>query len=56
MEKRKNKKQNKPKVISLFSGCGGLDLGFNIEGYELFGRMNLIDGLQKPIKKILVII
>lgn len=25
---------NKPKVISLFSGCGGLDLGFHLEGYE----------------------
>lgn len=24
----------KPKVISLFSGCGGLDLGFHLEGYE----------------------
>lgn len=24
----------KPKVVSLFSGCGGLDLGFHKEGYE----------------------
>jgi len=24
----------KPKVISLFSGCGGLDLGFHLEGYR----------------------
>ena len=24
----------KPKVISLFSGCGGLDLGFHLEGYK----------------------
>jgi len=24
-----------PKVISLFSGCGGLDLGFHLEGYEV---------------------
>lgn len=24
----------KPKIISLFSGCGGLDLGFHQEGYE----------------------
>ncbi|MHA1888089.1 MAG: DNA cytosine methyltransferase [Promethearchaeota archaeon] len=24
----------KPKIISLFSGCGGLDLGFHAEGYE----------------------
>ncbi len=24
----------KPKIISLFSGCGGLDLGFHNQGYE----------------------
>ncbi len=24
-----------PKVISIFSGCGGLDLGFHMEGYEI---------------------
>lgn len=24
----------KPKVISLFTGCGGLDLGFELEGYH----------------------
>ena len=27
-------KKNKPKVISLFTGCGGLDLGFHNQGYE----------------------
>lgn len=27
-------KINKPKIISLFSGCGGLDLGFHQCGYE----------------------
>ena len=26
--------ENKPKVISLFSGCGGLDLGFHQAGYQ----------------------
>lgn len=31
----KENKINKPKVISLFSGCGGLDLGFHLEGYEV---------------------
>lgn len=25
---------NSPKIISLFSGCGGLDLGFHQEGYQ----------------------
>ncbi|AZA78104.1 DNA cytosine methyltransferase [Chryseobacterium sp. G0186] len=29
-----SKKMKKPKVISLFSGCGGLDLGFHNQGYE----------------------
>lgn len=29
------KKTNKPKVISLFSGCGGLDLGFEKSGFEI---------------------
>jgi len=24
----------KPKVLSVFSGCGGLDLGFDLEGYK----------------------
>ena len=24
----------KPKILSLFSGCGGLDLGFHNQGYE----------------------
>ena len=23
-----------PRIVSLFSGCGGLDLGFEQEGYE----------------------
>ena len=27
-------KNNKPKVISLFTGCGGLDLGFHNQGYD----------------------
>lgn len=29
-----NNINNKPKVVSLFSGCGGLDLGFHLEGYD----------------------
>jgi len=28
------KEQYKPKIISLFSGCGGLDLGFHQQGYQ----------------------
>ena len=30
----KHNKKNQKNVISLFSGCGGLDLGFHLEGYE----------------------
>ena len=32
--KKNSKTSKKPKVISLFSGCGGLDLGFDQCGYE----------------------
>ena len=28
------KNKMKPKIMSLFSGCGGLDLGFHMAGYE----------------------
>jgi len=31
----KNNKAKKPRVISLFTGCGGLDLGFHQQGYEI---------------------
>ncbi len=30
-----NLKNKKPKVLSLFSGCGGMDLGFLQEGYDI---------------------
>lgn len=30
----KNNNKNQPNVISLFTGCGGLDLGFELEGYN----------------------
>ena len=28
-------KNDKPKVVSLFSGCGGLDLGFKQAGFNI---------------------
>jgi DNA (cytosine-5)-methyltransferase 1 len=28
------RKKNDPKILSVFSGCGGLDLGFHLEGYN----------------------
>jgi DNA (cytosine-5)-methyltransferase 1 len=34
-EVQKMVKSYKPKVVSLFSGCGGMDLGFQQAGYEL---------------------
>ncbi|HHU0001706.1 TPA: DNA cytosine methyltransferase [Legionella pneumophila] len=32
--KNKNNEVKKPRIISLFSGCGGLDLGFHQVGYQ----------------------
>ena len=32
--KNKNNEIKKPRIISLFSGCGGLDLGFHQAGYQ----------------------
>lgn len=34
MTETASKHSNKPKLISLFSGCGGLDLGFEKAGFE----------------------
>lgn len=35
MKKQKKTKIKKPKVIGLFAGCGGLDLGFELAGCEI---------------------
>lgn len=32
--KTKNTLQEKPRILSLFSGCGGLDMGFHQQGYQ----------------------
>ncbi len=32
-----------PKAISLFSGCGGLDLGFAAEGFDFVGHVEIED-------------
>lgn len=47
-----NNTDQKPKVVSIFSGCGGLDLGFHMEGYELFGQMIFQNGQYSHIKNI----
>jgi len=35
LNKNKENSEGKPKVISLFTGCGGLDLGFDKAGFEI---------------------
>jgi DNA (cytosine-5)-methyltransferase 1 len=34
MKNNKCNASEKPRIISVFSGCGGLDLGFHLEGYN----------------------
>lgn len=39
-----------PKVISLFSGCGGLDLGFKLSGYNIIWANDIIEDACKTYK------
>jgi DNA (cytosine-5)-methyltransferase 1 len=40
-------KINKPKVISLFSGCGGMDLGFTRAGFDMaWANDNFLDAVE----------
>ena len=41
----------KPKIISLFSGCGGLDLGFHSQGYETVWANDYAEWACKTYKK-----
>lgn len=34
LKKNISKNSTSPKIVSIFSGCGGLDYGFHLEGYE----------------------
>lgn len=39
-----------PKAISLFSGCGGLDLGFSAAGFNIVGHVELDSAAQNIYK------
>lgn len=39
--------ENAPKAIALFSGCGGLSLGFAAEGFNLIGHVEIEDSANK---------
>lgn len=40
-----------PKIISLFSGAGGLDLGFKAEGFDIALALDLEEAAIKTHKK-----
>lgn len=44
-------KQNTPKIVSIFSGCGGLDLGFHMEGYETIWANDFAKWAVKSFKE-----
>lgn len=39
--------KNKPKIISVFSGCGGLDLGFEMAGFDIGYALDNKEFLKK---------
>jgi len=40
-----------PKIVSIFSGCGGLDLGFHLEGYETVWANDFSEWAVESFKK-----
>ena len=42
LEKMKSKSKLRPKIIDLFSGCGGLALGFEKAGFEISAGLDLM--------------
>lgn len=43
----KPKEATAPKAISLFSGCGGLDLGFSAAGFDIVGHVEIEPAARK---------
>jgi len=46
-----NKKSDAPKIVSIFSGCGGLDLGFHMEGYKTIWANDFAEWAVKSFAK-----
>lgn len=44
-------KEYTPKIVSTFSGCGGLDLGFHLEGYETIWANDFSEWAVKSFRK-----
>lgn len=44
------RENSKPKVLSLFSGCGGLDIGFHMAGYDIIGCVEIEDQFCKTLE------
>lgn len=42
---------NAPKVLSLFSGGGGLDIGFHEAGYEIVGCVEIVEQFCETLRK-----
>jgi DNA (cytosine-5)-methyltransferase 1 len=38
---RRIQKENSPRVLDLFAGCGGFSLGFSAAGFEIVGAIEL---------------
>ena len=46
-----NNKNYSPKIVSIFSGCGGLDLGFEMEGYKTIWANDFSEWAVASFKK-----
>jgi len=46
-----NKRNSAPRIISLFAGCGGLDLGFHQQGYDVVWANDFNEWAAETYKK-----